>query len=107
MEKSLVIRCVVPPTVSAPATATASQNSATSALWRSTNRVREGIFGLPGRCQRAFRKALTRLSRCRVQVVVPTATLALPRREHVGTGVLPREYADRQPRDGEEQAARS
>src|SRR5579875_3503908 len=43
MEKSLVMRWVVPPTVSTPATATASHSSATSALWRRTKRVRAGI----------------------------------------------------------------
>jgi hypothetical protein len=43
MEKLFVIRCVVPLIVSTPATATASQNRATTALWRSTKRVMAGI----------------------------------------------------------------
>src|SRR3982075_414447 len=47
MEKSLVIRWVVPLIVMTPATATSSQVSATSALWRSTKRVSACISGLP------------------------------------------------------------
>src|SRR5579864_7514245 len=39
MEKSLVIRWVVPLIVNTPAAATTTQNRATSALWRSTKRV--------------------------------------------------------------------
>ncbi len=90
MAKLLVIRCVVPPIVSTPATATTSQNSATSALWRSTKLVRDDIGDLLGRGhRRALRRAVPRLPFPAIPVVRLTVTLALPRREHGGGRVLP------------------
>src|SRR5215469_7666726 len=107
MEKLLVILCVVPPIVRAPATATASQNSTTSALWRSTNLVREGILvsrvGAGGRSARHSPgcRDVAFQSSCRRR------HLPLPRWEHTGRGVLPPEYPNVNRRDGEPRAARS
>ena len=87
------MRWVVPPTVITPATATASHNSATSALWRRTKRVRAGIGAsrfTAGR--RDFRRAIASVPASRV-LGRPTPVVESPAAAYSRGSTPPRRMA--------------
>src|SRR5262249_10230669 len=107
IEKLLVIRCVVPPTVSTPATVTASQNSATSALWRSTKRGSEGIGISRGSCPGGRSTRHPQGCRSRLSTSSCVRCHLRYRLGRPGGGLLlPQEYPERQPRDGDQAPGR-